>query len=1146
MRAESAATMRTVDPYGREAGRAVVTGNQAIVRFLLEQRWLDEARGLKTGVFVSGYPGSPLGGLDSELQRVDELLRSTGIVFQPGLNEELAATAVAGTQLLGNVPKRTVDGIVGVWFGKNPGLDRAADAIRHGNVSGTSSLGGAVALIGDDPTCKSSTLPSSCELMARSLMMPLLSPSSIEEVIELGLHAVALSRESGLWVGLRLVADLVDGTSIAPTNASWDGIPEPSREQRGAPPILLAPESVAAEHDLISRRVAIASSYSSRHGLNRVVHEPPRPSVAIVAHGITFAFVQRGLSLLGLKASDLDDRGVRLIELRMPWPLGHDDLRLFDGVDSVLVIEDKVGFLESQLKDMLYSTPHAPGILGRTDAKGEILVPSRGAVTASSAATAIGKVLGLPPVSPGLGRRPNLPVVQSAARTAYFCSGCPHNLSTKASADQLVGGGIGCHALVSVAPVPDRGKVIGAPQMGGEGAHWIGLAPFTADEHLIQNLGDGTFHHSGSLAVRAAVAAQSNITFKILLNDAVAMTGGQPIVGRMSLDALSSSLLNEGVQRVAIVLPRGERIRRRKFDRRIEFAPRESMEDLQRRFSAVRGVTVIIYKDQCATERRRLRKRGLLAPAKHSVWINDRVCEGCGDCGAKSNCLSLHPVMTEFGRKTRVHQSSCNSDEACLSGDCPAFVLVKGAPARRDVPGPPDVPAPEPCRMPSGRDWIVRMPGVGGTGVVTVARTLQMAARLDGHTATGVDQTGLAQKGGVVVSDIRISKGEQPGATRAADSELDLMLCFDPIAGVGMDSLAACAASRTAVVANTGLLPTATMVSDVGSDPVDVASLIGVLREVSRADAFYTIDALALSEQLFGDHLQAHFIQLGFAIQKGLLPVSIASVEEAIRLTGAAAEANVQALRWGRAVAAMPSALGDAHMQPRSGSESARVAIDSALVGVDFPDGLKFVVQQCADELNAYHSSAYSRDFLQRVREFRIREVETSSESSTTHTETFARMLFKLMAYKDEYEVARLHILESQVRARESLFGQAPSRIMLRPPLLRAFGITRKIGVGPLGTRGLAALARARRLRGTRLDPFGYTAMRRLERQLPAEYTRVALAAVTDLAHDQVALAELLALPDMIRGYEEVKLRNVERYRVAVSVTMSRAVGGGS
>ena len=1136
------------DRYTLDEGQVLLNGTQALVRLLLTQRRLDTERGLRTGMFVSGYPGSPLGGLDTEIARRAKLLDPAGVVFQPAVNEELAATSVGGTQLLSKLPGRRADGVVGIWYGKTPGLDRASDAIRHANVSGTSTLGGAVALIGDDPLCKSSTLPGASEAMCRSLMIPLLAPSSIYEIVELGLHAVAMSRASGAWTGLKIYSDLADSSATVTFGDEAHGIPEPPRVPRPDPPELLAPSSLRAEHDLMTARWDRVKAYSEAAQLNRIVFEPATPRIGLVAAGGSYATLTRALSELGLADADLDALGVRLVQLRLPWPLStHDVTTLLVDLDEVLVIEDKAPFVETQIKELLYQSNVRPRIHGKTTADGKSLLTSYGALDVENLVAALAQVLPTDGRSQQVGarfaelaaqRKPptELPLIN--ARTPFFCSGCPHNISTRADADQVVGAGIGCHALVAFDPAGKRGNVIGAPQMGGEGAHWIGLAPFTDDAHFVQNIGDGTFHHSGSLAIRAAVAARSNMTFKLLYNDAVAMTGGQAAEGKMDVPTLTRWLANEGVQKIVVTTPEPESYRSADLDPRARVRHRDQYTQAEAELAEVNGVTVLIHDDRCATEERRMRKRNLLPVVTERVWINERVCEGCGDCGDKSSCLSVVPVDTEFGRKTQIHQASCNSDMSCLKGDCPSFVMVDvGKKPKKRKPPKLTVHIPTPDVRVDTTDYLMRMPGVGGTGVVTVSQILQMAAMLDGKFSAGLDQTGLAQKGGAVISDVRISTTQITGGVRASKASVDVLLGLDPIGAVGSVTLSACDPARTVAVVNTGVLATASMATDVTATPQNPDTTRRALESATLSTGNVYLDAQRLADALFGDHMPANLIMLGAAFQAGYLPVSESSITDAITLNGAGVEANLAAFAWGRAYVCDPKqvleTVGQTEPTPDEPSPRAqRLVAKSGL-----PTGLRESVTTRVSELTDYQGAAYAQQFLDSVRSVHTHEIAALGESSQTITEAYAKGLHKLMAYKDEYEVARLHLLDSEKRRRDYAFGSgAPTRIMLHPPLLRAAGLDRKISLGRASSPALKTLRLGKRLRGTAFDPFGLTHMRRLERQLIVEYKTFMDAALRKLTpENDETIRQLAATPDIVRGYENVKLGNVARFRSRVA-----------
>ena len=1132
------------DKYAARSGRALMSGIHALVRLLLEQRRLDARRGLDTGVFISGYEGSPLGGLDQELARASDHLDPLGVVFQPGLNEELAATAVSGTQLLGELPEHEHDGVVGFWYGKNPGLDRAADAIRHGVVTGTAPLGGAVALIGDDPAAKSSTLPSACEPLCRSLLMPVLAPATVREVVVLGLHAVALSRESGLWTGLKIVTELADGTATVDVAELAKGVPAPSGRIAGPTPVLLASGSLDAEQDAMTARLDRVHAYARRVGLNHVAFEPAHPRTAIVAAGVAFTAVQSALEDLGFDETARNAAGLRLVKLGMPWPLERAHVReLLGDVEQVLVVEDKLPFVESQIKEALYRCPDAPLVLGKEDAAGRSLLPARGTLGADDVARAVARVLG-PDALPdaGLERLRTLDPDAAAAgtelamlpgRTPYFCSGCPHNASTKADDDQLVGAGIGCHIMV-VLDTGGRGKLLGMPQMGGEGAQWLGLAPFAKGRHFVQNIGDGTFHHSGSLAIRAAVAAGVDMTYRLLYNDAVAMTGGQRPVGRMDVPSITRLLAVEGVRRVIVTTDDPASYKGVALDPIAEVRHRDELEAAQSDLAATPGITVLIHDDRCAAQERRLRKRGKLPTPPQRVLVNERVCEGCGDCGEQSTCLSVVPVDTPFGRKTQIHQGSCNQDFSCLKGDCPSFMEVVPGPAAKTVPPPLTIALPDPVLRVGDQGVLVRMPGIGGTGVVTVSQIVQMAAHLDGLSAAGVDQTGLAQKGGPVISDLRIAPAPIVGQVRASSASADVLIGFDLLGAAAPGTLEVADPARTIAVVNTAEVATAAMVTDPDvAFPAPVLARAAINR-VTRMRENLFLDAGGLSERLFGDHMPANMLMIGAAFQHGCLPLSAASIEAAIRLNGAAVESNLAAFAWGRAVAADPVAV-EAALAPtgRAVPREPSAAVREILAAAGATGALGEVLERCVPDLAEYQNAGYAQTYATKVLRVAALERERTAADATPVAAAYAHGLHKLMAYKDEYEVARLYLDEAEQARITAEFGAgAKVRVLLHPPILRALGVDRKLRLGPWIFPAFRVLRALRGLRGTSFDPFGRSALRKLERELVAEYDGLVAHGLEHLtqptADTVLAVAEL---PDLVRGYEAIKERNVARFR---------------
>ncbi|AXB48226.1 indolepyruvate ferredoxin oxidoreductase [Amycolatopsis albispora] len=1117
-------TVTLDDRYAAERGRALLTGIQALVRLTLEQRRLDTERGFDTRVFVSGYQGSPLGGLDSELVRSKRFLDPAGVVFQPGVNEELAATAVAGTQTLGQLPGRRHDGVTGFWYGKNPGLDRAADAIRHGNLAGTATLGGAVAIIGDDPASKSSTVPSSCEPMAQSLGTPLLAPGTVGEIIELGLHAVALSRASGLWTGLKIVADNADASATIDVGGLRLGIPMPPAQPRPTAGALVGPAALDAEHDLLTRRLDLARAYARETGLNRAVFAPAGARFGVLASGTGFAVLQRALDDLGLDEAAMEHLGIRLIRLAMPWPIDAEELRrLTADLDEVLVVEDKVPFLEEHLKAALYRVPGAPLVVGRFDERNRPLLTARGQLSAEDVARAVAARAGherlprtatvhLSAIEPRRPARIGLPMA-GAARTPYFCSGCPHNTSTRTADGTLVGVGIGCHTMIAIDST-GRGTQIGLTQMGGEGAQWLGLAPFTDDRHFVQNLGDGTFHHSGSLAIRQAVAGGARMTYKLLYNDAVAMTGGQQAIGRLSVPEITRLLATEGVRRIIVTADDPAKYRGVTLDPIASVRHRDQFAEAEAELAAVDGVTVLIHDDRCAAEERRLRKRGKLPTPAGKVVINERVCEGCGDCGDQSTCLSVQPVATEFGRKTRIHQPSCNSDFSCLKGDCPSFLLVEPGTVERSVP-PLPVALTEPEPRFDDDQTLIRMPGIGGTGVVTASQILQMAAHLDGRFAAGLEQVGLAQKGGPVVSDIRIAKQPVRGALRASRGTADVLIGFDVLGAAEAANLAVARTGHAVAVLNTAIVPTAAMVS--GRVPLPGTADEAVGQIADAVGEVVAIDAQSLAEALFGDHMPTNMVLLGAAYQSGCLPVSAESMEEAIRLNGAAVEQTLAAFRWGRAAVLDPVAVREA-AQPRVAGSRA--------------EGLDEVLAVRVDDLAGYQDAVLAGRYAAEVR--RVAALVDGVDPDGRIAVAYARGLHRLLAYKDEYEVARLHLDPVEKARRDAEFGpDAKVSVLLHPPVLRALGMKNKIRLsGRTAEAAFRGLRAMKGLRGTAFDVFGYAKVRRVERRLVAEYQAFVRAALERLTAENLdRVVAIVELAEEVKGYEKIKLATIERFR---------------
>ena len=1130
------------DVFTATSGSVLMSGIQAIVRASLEQMWLDRGRGFKTGSFVSGYPGSPLGTVDMEFDRAKRYLDPANVHFSHAINEELAATAVVGTQMLDHLPGARFDGAVGYWFGKNPGFDRAADALRHGNYMGTAALGGLVAMVGDDPSSKSSTLPSSSAEMCESMLIPAFNPSTIAEMVSYTLHAVAMSRSSGMVAAVRVVTELADAAAVVDLidPATYIEVPDKDREPFRA--TLLGARAVEAEQHLFEVRLPKTVAYAKANHLNAVTFEASRASLGIVASGTTYASLLRAFEILGVDDRALEQMGIRLIKIGLIWPLDHAEFVAFtQGLETVFVIEDKRPFLELHIRDALYGAKNLPVILGKHDIDGSPLIPTFGAMDVDSMIAVVAKVLRRhnPPenVLQEIDRveRPKKRLTMAAlpVRQPYFCSGCPHNRSTMAGSDELVGVGIGCHVMVAFQD-ETRGNHVGFTQMGGEGTQWIGVAPFTDDAHFVQNLGDGTFFHSGSLAIRAAVAANLNVTYKLLFNRAVAMTGGQAPPGGMDVPALTSWLALEGVKQVIITTPEPELYDAVVLDPIASVRHRDDIQEINRAFAEIEGVTVMIHDDRCAAEERRLRKRGLIETPKKRIAINARVCEGCGDCQAKSTCLSVEPVMTEFGDKTQIHQSSCNFDFSCVEGDCPSFLqVIPGKQLATPAPALP-VTLVDPVRIVPEHDASIRMAGVGGTGVVTVSRILQMAARLDGLHASGLDQTGLSQKGGPVISDVRIAVAQLLTAPKASEHTIDLVMGFDllgvlsPVVADKIDN------ERTVAVLNMAATPTHDQLTRTGPGTPPAAMVHELLEPLTRAEHNVYIDALAIAEAVVHDHLAANLVLLGAAFQAGCLPLTASAIEEAIRMNGSSVDENLLAFSWGRAVVIDQAAVMAAVTPPSAVVERpVDQAVTEAVHALNLETENAELVANRANDLVAYQSRRYALAYVEAVGGIAAQLSRAEPATKSALLGSYARNSYKLRAYKDEYEVARLHLLpESRAEVLREFGAGAKVSVLLEPPLLRSLGIDRKIALRRSARPTFTVLRSLRRLRGTAFDPFGATTLRRIERALVGEYEALVARALEADSDGTSGLArQVLELPDLIRGYESVKLENVVRFR---------------
>ncbi|MGW6625979.1 indolepyruvate ferredoxin oxidoreductase family protein [Nocardia sp. NPDC055002] len=1138
--AEPAAPYDLADRYRSGAGPVLLTGVQAIARLLVEQHVRDIRAGRRVATFVSGYQGSPLGGVDKMLLGMPEVLTEHDITFVPGFNEELAATAVWGSQAEVPAGRPTHDGVVGVWYGKGPGVDRATDAIRHANMYGVNPRGGVLLLVGDDPASKSSTVPAVSERSLAAMGVPVLFPRNAEEIITLGMQGIAMSRASGCVVALKIVADVADGAwtvgadvadlALTVPEVQWEGTTFVYRQRPMAAPT----DSVLAEADLYGPRWATVHAYGAANALDVVEVDPAEAKVGIAATGTTFDAVRQALLDLGVDEATMHRAGIRLLRIGMPYPLGTAALTEFArGLEQLIVVEDKTAFIETQVREILYGTPDAPRVLGKQDERGARLMPVDGELTAGRLLAPLRRVLRgrveLKRAAP-----PALPLeVLSAKRTPYFCSGCPHNRSTALPDGSIGGGGIGCHTLVTMSGRTDS-AVTGLTQMGGEGSQWIGQAPFTDVPHLFQNIGDGTFFHSGQLAIQACVAAGVNITYKLLWNEVVAMTGAQDVEGGITVAQLTHKLTTEGVRKVVICADEPKRHSKRALAKGTLLWHRDRLDEAQKLLREIEGVTVLIYDQHCAADARRQRKRGTLPTRNTRVVINEAVCEGCGDCGAKSNCLSVQPVETEFGRKTRIDQTSCNTDYSCLDGDCPSFVTVEVDPAegksrRREPVEPPAVADPG-VGAPT-RTQNVLIAGIGGTGIVTVNQVLATAALRAGYEVESLDQIGLSQKAGPVLSHLRFSTGELEPANRLTPGSADCLLAVDLLTATDPRYLQYGDAASTVAVASTSQTPTGDMVFDKSVAYPATDTLLDRLATVTNSISHF--DALAAALTLFGNTAAANFLIVGAAVQNGGLRLPVAAIEEAIGINGVAVNATIAAFRWGRVAVADPAAFAAA-VDSRRPRRTQPVAPAELLANTSVEGEVRRIVELRAAQLIGYQNAKVALRYLETVES--VWAAERSVTERTEFSAAVARGLYKFTAYKDEYEVARLLVdpdfladVQAQVPGGEKLTYK------LHPPMLRALGRDKKIGLRPKSHVALKVLAKGKFLRGTKLDPFGYAHVRKVERELLAHYTDM----VRRLAHDLTAenyetATAAAALTDVVRGYEDIKLGNVELYRAGL------------
>ncbi|HEU4459009.1 MAG TPA: indolepyruvate ferredoxin oxidoreductase family protein [Methylibium sp.] len=1156
-------TVTLDDKYALETGRAFMSGVQALVRLPMLQRQRDAARGLNTAGFVSGYRGSPLGTYDQALWAAKKHLASNNIVFQPGVNEELGATAVWGTQQLDLYPERNkFDGVFGIWYGKGPGVDRCSDVFKHANMAGTAKHGGVIAIAGDDHIAKSSTAAHQSDHIFKACGLPVFFPASVQEILDLGLHAFAMSRFSGVWAGMKTIQEIVESSASIRVDPDRVDIvlPQDFPMPAGGLHIRWPDAPLEQEARLMNHKWYAALAYVRANKLNHTVIDSPDARLGLIASGKSYNDTRQALHDLGLDDAACSRVGIRLHKVGVVWPLEATITREFaTGLQEILVIEEKRQVIEYQLKEELYGwRPDVrPNVLGKFDESegdlsggewsqpnpsGNWLLRAQADLTPAIIARAIGKRL----LKLGVDADTRAHVearlalidakerslatitVDTGERAPWFCSGCPHNTSTKVPEGSRAVAGIGCHYMVVWM---DRSTST-FTQMGGEGVPWVGQAPFTTEQHIFANLGDGTYFHSGLLAIRQSIAAGVNITYKILYNDAVAMTGGQQVGERPeghSVLQIMKSLTAEGVRKLVIVSDEPEKYKGVALETGVTVHHRDEMDALQRELREISGTTALIYDQTCATEKRRRRKRGTMAQGDKTVVINELVCEGCGDCSVQSNCLSVEPVETEFGRKRRINQSSCNKDYSCVKGFCPSFVTVTGGTLKkpkkekaRDPFALPPLPEPVlPLAHPSQeRAWGILVAGVGGTGVITIGQLLGMAAHLEGKGIVTQDAGGLAQKGGATWSHIQIAnRPEAIFCTKVGTAEADLVIACDAIVGAKQETLAVMREGRTQVALNTHGTPTAAFVKNPDWQ-FKGGNCEAVIESATGPGRVGKFDADRLATALLGDAIYTNPLMLGYAWQRGWVPLSKASLLRAMELNGVQVDNNKAAFEWGRRAAHDPAAI------------EALTATAQVIRFAKKP-ALAELVARRVEFLSAYQNAAYAQRYESFVA--KVREAEAPL-GTTRLAEAVARYLFKLMAYKDEYEVARLHADTGFAeRLCEQFDGDVKLHYHLAPPGLarkneRGEPVKREFGPWMLGAFGL--LAKLRGLRGTAFDPFGRSAERREERALIDEYRAAIDELLPKLDASRLGLAvEIASLPEEIRGYGHVKARHLAAAR---------------
>ncbi|MET3838917.1 indolepyruvate ferredoxin oxidoreductase family protein [Bradyrhizobium sp. OAE829] len=1123
--------------YTQGSGHVFLTGIQALVRLPMAQIRRDRAAGLNTAGFISGYRGSPLGGYDQQLFAARKHLEQYNIKFQPGVNEDLAATAVWGSQQLNLSPGANYDGVVGIWYGKGPGVDRCGDVFRHGNAAGSAKNGGVLVLAGDDHGAKSSTVPHQSDHAFMSALMPYLYPSSIHEMIEMGLLGIAMSRYSGCWVGMKVITETVETTAEIDLTDEMTPfvIPTDFELPEGGLNLRWPDDRFAQDRRLQDYKGFAAIAFARANKVNRVTMDSPNARYGIMASGKSYEDIRQALRELGITPEVAAKIGLRLYKIGMPWPLEPEGVRQFAvGLEEIFIIEERREIVENQVKQELFNWRDdvRPRIIGKMDDHDKRFLPFAEELSVASLASSLTERLLRLNLNPEIaaqlrakadwfnGRQATqMQAVAPITRTPYFCSGCPHNTSTKVPEGSRAFAGIGCHFM---ALWMDRSTET-FTHMGGEGVPWVGVAPFTKEEHVFANLGDGTYFHSGSLAIRQAVASGANITYKILYNDATAMTGGQHVDGELSPQQITFQLHAEGIREIYLVSENPDAYPAGEIAPGVKTAHRDELDTVQKTLRKVKGASAIVFVQTCAAEKRRRRKRGTLEDPARRVMINPAVCEGCGDCSVQSNCISVEPLETELGRKRAINQSTCNKDYSCLKGFCPSFVTIDGGKMRKRAPaGVGDIgELPEPASRPTlDRPYNVAVGGVGGTGVLTIGALLGMAAHIEGKASMILDMSGLAQKGGAVLSHVRLSEHTADvTCSRIVTGTADLVLAADEVVAVSKETITLCESGRTTGIINTHLIPIADFILNRDFN-FQARKVNHVLETALRKDSSF-FDFTKPAEMLLGDSIATNMMMMGFAYQKGLLPLSAKAIEQAIEVNGVAIKLNIQAFQLGRLAAHDPAKL-IAMMKDQDGSVAPKT-LDAM--------SLDEIIAHRSNLLTEYQDAKLAARYQALVKKVRDAAIDGGYDEALPRA--VAINYAKLLAYKDEYEVARLYTdgrFEKQLR--DQFEGDFKFSFNLAPPILGggvdALGRPKKRAFGAWMMPVFKMLAKMKGLRGTTFDIFGHSADRKMERDLIAGYEKdvaTVLGLLSPLTLD-IAI-EILSLPDRIRGYGPVKEKAV-------------------